>query len=119
VSVTAIRPTPSTGALSRNGDRRFSCDQCGGQFEPTRSDARYCSSPCRQRAYRRRTQSRVLDVAKPSSQGNGAPPRLTAETRQLLRVAIDRCRRELLTTPWNVDEIAALRALFAEDGAEA
>ena len=30
------------------------CEQCSETFEPTRSDARYCSSACRQRAYRQR-----------------------------------------------------------------
>jgi hypothetical protein len=30
------------------------CEQCGGTFAPQRSDARFCSSRCRQRAYRRR-----------------------------------------------------------------
>jgi hypothetical protein len=30
------------------------CDTCSGAFEPTRRDARYCSSTCRQRAYRQR-----------------------------------------------------------------
>jgi hypothetical protein len=99
---------------SRNGV--CACEACGESFTPTRSDGRYCSSPCRQRAYRRRTQSRVLDLAKPSSQGNGAgPPRLTAEMRQLLREAIDRRRRELLNTV-DADQVAADRALFADDG---
>jgi hypothetical protein len=32
------------------------CATCGGTFTPPRTDARYCSSPCRQRAYRRRNQ---------------------------------------------------------------
>lgn len=30
------------------------CDVCGEHFTPTRADGRYCSSPCRQRAYRQR-----------------------------------------------------------------
>jgi hypothetical protein len=30
------------------------CVSCGRRFRPTRSDAAYCSSPCRQRAYRAR-----------------------------------------------------------------
>lgn len=32
---------------------RHDCEQCGGQFLG-RADARYCSSACRQRAYRER-----------------------------------------------------------------
>lgn len=30
------------------------CATCQTPFEPSRADARYCSSPCRQRSYRRR-----------------------------------------------------------------
>lgn len=30
------------------------CATCGTAFTPPRADARYCSSPCRQRAYRMR-----------------------------------------------------------------
>jgi RNA polymerase-binding transcription factor DksA len=30
------------------------CEACGEEFSPLRSDARYCSSTCRQRAYRAR-----------------------------------------------------------------
>jgi hypothetical protein len=32
------------------------CATCGAAFTPTRSDARYCSPACRQRAYRQRKQ---------------------------------------------------------------
>ena len=31
------------------------CAQCGEHFEPKRSDSRYCSSACRQKAYRERS----------------------------------------------------------------
>jgi hypothetical protein len=30
------------------------CESCGETFEPTRTDARFCSPACRQRTYRRR-----------------------------------------------------------------
>ena len=33
------------------------CQTCGEQFTPQRTDARFCSSPCRQRAYRQRQQA--------------------------------------------------------------
>jgi len=36
----------------RMAQRRFECAGCGEEYEPTRSDARYCSSRCRQAAYR-------------------------------------------------------------------
>jgi hypothetical protein len=35
--------------------------ECGETFEPTRADAQFCSSRCRQRAYRKRTALRMLD----------------------------------------------------------
>src|SRR5262249_44229130 len=35
------------------------CPTCGEVFEPPRADAKFCSSRCRQRAYRRR---RVTDI---------------------------------------------------------
>jgi hypothetical protein len=31
-----------------------SCDTCGQEFRPWRGDARYCSTACRQKAYRSR-----------------------------------------------------------------
>jgi hypothetical protein len=34
--------------------KRLSCLECGMEFKSTRGDARYCSSPCRQKAYRHR-----------------------------------------------------------------
>ncbi len=33
---------------------RYPCKMCGKAFKPARADARYCSSACRQWAYRRR-----------------------------------------------------------------
>jgi hypothetical protein len=40
------------------------CEQCGETFELTRSDARYCSGPCKQVAYRLRvTDSKRLRVS--------------------------------------------------------
>lgn len=37
----------------RDGSKR-NCEGCGDSFVAARSDARYCSSACRQRAYRQR-----------------------------------------------------------------
>lgn len=37
------------------------CVACGGKFKPTRSDARYCSGACRQRASRARAKLDGLD----------------------------------------------------------
>lgn len=35
--------------------RRHTCTNCGEEYEPTRADSQYCSSACRQKAYRDRT----------------------------------------------------------------
>jgi hypothetical protein len=100
MTVTAITPTAAADGGGRNGDRgQFCCDRCGGRFEPSRSDARYCSNACRQKAYRLRQAEA------------GGQVRLTAESRETLRRAIDRRRRELLAA-----RDAADRELFADDG---
>jgi hypothetical protein len=46
----------ATAARQRRSDARGtrSCETCGETFEPTRADSRFCSSACRQRAYRNR-----------------------------------------------------------------
>ena len=46
----------ATAARQRRSDARATrqCEACGETFDPPRTDARFCSSPCRQRAYRRR-----------------------------------------------------------------
>jgi hypothetical protein len=106
MTVTAIKPPTLAAALSRNGRlRQFSCDQCGRYFEPSRSDARYCSSPCRQKAYRQR---QAIEA--------GSSFRLTAETREALRRAIDRRRRELLEERAAADRELD-RELFGDDEA--
>jgi hypothetical protein len=50
------RTARSTAARERRADARGTrqCETCGETFEPTRTNARFCSSPCRQRAYRQR-----------------------------------------------------------------
>jgi hypothetical protein len=39
------------------------CGTCGQTFTPTRSDGRYCSSACRQRAYRGRQRAEETPAA--------------------------------------------------------
>ena len=34
------------------------CQQCGDTFTPDRSDAKYCSAACKQRAYRQRKKAK-------------------------------------------------------------
>jgi hypothetical protein len=75
-------------------------------FTPTRSDGRFHSNACRQRAFRTRSR---LDAAP-------APFRLTPELREFLRLEIDRRRRELVATGADV-VTAADWELFAEDRA--
>ncbi len=37
------------------------CDACGSEYKPSRSHSRYCSGPCRQKAYRERQQTPISD----------------------------------------------------------
>lgn len=59
--VAMVTPYPSR-AHQTVTDTRYSrhmtvtCDGCGKEFTPARSDARYCSGLCRTRAYRERNQ---------------------------------------------------------------
>ena len=101
------------------------CTRCGRSFTPKRVPALYCGGGCRVASLRERR--RVTDLGQRtngascngSRAGAAADARLTAETRQLLKLAIDRRRRELLAAAINEDELAALRALFAEEQVEA
>jgi hypothetical protein len=54
--VTACSERCSAKALRRmrREHRRATCETCGETFTPTRSDSRYCSPACRQKAYRER-----------------------------------------------------------------
>jgi hypothetical protein len=42
-------------------ERVYVCETCGGEFVPTRRDAKFCGSACKQRSYRRR--QHVVDFA--------------------------------------------------------
>lgn len=41
-------------SASRKPSRTVTCSACGRRFKPARSDARYCTPGCRQRAHRAR-----------------------------------------------------------------
>ncbi|MTD43838.1 hypothetical protein GKE82_05845 [Conexibacter sp. W3-3-2] len=43
---------PTAGQLTIAGATVKLCETCGGAFVPRRSTARYCTSACRQVAYR-------------------------------------------------------------------
>jgi hypothetical protein len=92
---------------------KLACEGCGAQLEqPSTGRRRHtCSSPCRQRAYRRRVSARG-ESKDPGQEPFRQPFRLTAETRAALRRAIDQRRRELLVAP---KATAADRALFADE----
>jgi hypothetical protein len=49
-----IRTARETRQQRRDARGPHRCARCGEVFEPTRGDARFCSSACRQRAYRQR-----------------------------------------------------------------
>jgi hypothetical protein len=48
------------------------CESCGTEFKRTRSDARYCSNTCRQRAHRQSVTGKSSTVVSTSSSRNGA-----------------------------------------------
>lgn len=62
--VKQIRPNPSpTPTLPKpnvikpkKADKRINCVICGTSFSASRSTARYCSSSCKQKAYRIRNE---------------------------------------------------------------
>lgn len=47
-------PAPAVTPAVTNRGRTLTCESCGETFSGVRSDARYCSPACRQRAYRER-----------------------------------------------------------------
>jgi len=49
------RATYLAEARKRRKLHKRNCDCCGSSFMPARSDARFCSPACKQKAYRQRT----------------------------------------------------------------
>jgi len=49
-----LRRERATAARAEREPDKRPCEACGVVFVPARADARYCSSACRQRAYRAR-----------------------------------------------------------------
>ena len=92
------------------------CARCGRSFTPKRVDALFCGGGCRVAAHRERFRVTALGQGTNRASCNGfRAVALTPELRAWLRREIDRRRRELLTTPWNENELTALRALFADE----
>ena len=50
------------------------CQDCGKTFKPTRSDARFCSVACKQRAYRKRVRNSRCRARRGCKSRNGAAP---------------------------------------------
>jgi hypothetical protein len=84
------------------------CSVCGADFVPRRrSNARLCSTACKQAAYRERLRvARVTDRA--------TSRRLSFEERQALRAEIDR-RRRALRAEADRQEAKRLVAMFADE----
>jgi hypothetical protein len=61
----------------QNGLSSARCQHCGQAFESKRSHARYCSSSCRQSAYRERRQADVAGAGSPAHNAAGPPKRDT------------------------------------------
>lgn len=80
------------------------CSVCGAPLQERRSHASYCSSPCRQRAYRRRHHETVTQD----------PRRLSFEEREALRAEIDR-RCRAVRAEADRREAERLLAMFADE----
>jgi hypothetical protein len=71
-------------ANKRSRERRrvmhepVTCEKCGEMFEPTRSDSRFCSSRCRQKAYRTRVREKPRSLL-PCLGGRGRPGQMMCE----------------------------------------
>jgi hypothetical protein len=69
-----VDETPSVGAIRqrewrrrRRASLRQRCGCCDEIFTPSRSDQAFCSSPCKQKGYRRRKASGETALGKPSA----------------------------------------------------
>ena len=76
-----------TGILSKP------CEQCGRAFRPCRSDARFCSQACKQRAYRRRVDPDVGSAARETARQEATYFTKHTRTKQL---CCEHCGRELV-----------------------
>jgi hypothetical protein len=71
-------------ANKRSRERRrvmhepVTCEKCGEMFEPTRSDSRFCSSRCRQKACRTRVREKPRSLL-PCLGGRGRPGQMMCE----------------------------------------
>jgi hypothetical protein len=77
-SLSRTKPWEAFGIKRRAWERRGEakrilttrpCVGCGETFEPTRADAQYCSSACRQQAYRHRVTDNTTQIRGPPRYG--------------------------------------------------
>ena len=69
----------------RRAQRRRYCADCGGVFTPNRSQARFCSSNCKQRSFRRRKSGgRGPQMAQDGLSGSPGPPTAVVAPRPAL-----------------------------------
>jgi protein-arginine kinase activator protein McsA len=52
-------------AITKPKSKRLICEECKKSFRPYRSDQRFCSASCRQKAYRRRVMFEALIAETP------------------------------------------------------
>ena len=69
--------------------RRHWCQCCHREFSPIRRDAKWCSGPCRWKAYRRRTAARAVEAERERE----AAARALERERERARIAQEAARR--------------------------
>ncbi|MGH3967510.1 MAG: hypothetical protein ACRDTV_05175 [Mycobacterium sp.] len=100
-----------------------SCVLCGIGFA-ARSDARYCSSACRQKAHRDRTARRIAALGEHLRRSSRPAPiklaaarsmrRAAAGVQQRARAHIDQSQELCRTSAERIREAAAIQQQFAE-----
>ena len=78
-----------TGGGAGGEVRRHWCQCCHREFSPIRRDAKWCSGPCRWKAYRRRTAARAVEAERERE----AAARALERERERARIAQEAARR--------------------------
>jgi hypothetical protein len=74
-----LSATATAAARQQRAEARGTrtCENCDKIFTPTRTDVRFCSAACKQRAYRRRVTANKKRLGQHFKNRNGRPLRLT------------------------------------------
>ena len=83
------------------------CRECGESFTPARSDAAYCSSPCRQRAYRDRQRPKPIRNATGVTDAPVTIDAKLALTHQLVREIGKQLETFMVDQKWIQDSSAS------------